>query len=89
MDEFYQDEPSSVALAATFSYKIDPIWYRDTSATDHITSNLDHLTVRECYHGGEQLQVSNGAGLQILHTSHSSINIVARPHALHNILHVP
>ena len=65
MDESYQDEPLSVALAATSSYKIDPILYRDTSATDHITSDLDHLTVHECYHEGEQLQVSNRAGLRI------------------------
>ena len=45
--------------------------------------------MRERYHGGEQVQVGNGSGLQILHTSHSSINTVARPLALCNILHVP
>ena len=65
MDESYQDEPPSApfapstALAATSSYKIDPNWYSDTGATDHITSDLNRLTVRERYHGGEQVQVGN------------------------------
>ena len=45
--------------------------------------------MHECYHGGEQIQVSNGVGLCILHTGHSLINIAARPLALRNILHVP
>jgi len=44
--------------------------------------------MRECYHGGEQVQVGNGAGLRILHTGHSSINTAACPLALRNILHV-
>ena len=92
MDKFYQDEPPSApsaALAATSSYKIDPNLYSDIGATDHITSDLDHLVVRERYHRGEQVQVSNGAGLRILHTGHSLINTTARPLALRNILHVP
>ena len=89
MDDSYQDEPPSAAMAATSSYKIDPNWYSDTGATDHITSDLDRLAVRERYHGGEQVQVGNGAGLQIMHVGHSSINTAARPLALRNILHVP
>jgi hypothetical protein len=68
---------------------IDPNWYVDTGATDHITSDLDRLALRERYHGGEQVQVGNGAGLQILHTGHSTINSDHRPLALRNILHVP
>lgn len=65
MDEFYQDEPPSApstVLAATSSYKIYPNWYSDTGAIDHITSDLDRLAVRERDHGGEQVQVGNGAG---------------------------
>ncbi|KAK4421889.1 hypothetical protein Salat_2139500 [Sesamum alatum] len=89
MDESYQTEQPSAAMAATSSYKIDPNRYSDTGATDHITSDLDRLALRERYHGGEQVQVGNGAGLQILHFGHSSINTVARPLALRNILHVP
>ena len=88
-DEFYQDEPPPATLAATSSSKIDPNWYSDTGATDQITSNLDRLAVHECYHGGEQVQVGNGAGLRILHTGHSLINTAACSLALRNIWHVP
>jgi hypothetical protein len=89
MDESYCEEPSTTALAATTSYKVDPNWYLDTGATDHITSDLDRLAIRERYHGGEKVHVGNGTGLCISHIGHSSINSVIRPLALRNILHVP
>lgn len=89
MDASYNEDPPSAALAATSSYKIDPNWYSDTGATDHITSDLDRLALRERYHGGEQVQVGNGAGLPILHIGHSSINTATRSLALRNVLHVP
>jgi hypothetical protein len=43
MDESYQEDPPSAAMATTSSYKIDPNWYVDTGATYHITSDLDRL----------------------------------------------
>jgi hypothetical protein len=64
-------------------------WYSDTGATDHITSDLDRLTMRERYQGGDQVQVGNGTDLQILHIGHSSINTVDRSLALCHVLHVP
>jgi hypothetical protein len=89
MDESYQDEAPSAALSSTCSYKVDPNWYIDTGATDHITSDLDRLTMREPYHGNDMVQVSNGAGLNIMHIGSCSINTDTRPLALHNLLHVP
>jgi hypothetical protein len=65
MDDTY--DPSAT-LASTQSCKVDPNWYSDTGATDHITSDLERLIMREKYNGGDTVQVSNGAGLQILHT---------------------
>lgn len=62
MDESYQEEQPYAAMANTSSYKVDPNWYSDTGATDHITSDLDRLALREQYHGGETVQVGNGAG---------------------------
>jgi hypothetical protein len=53
MDDSYHEEIPSAALASTSSHKVDPNWYNDTGATDHITSDLDHLAVCECYNGGE------------------------------------
>jgi hypothetical protein len=72
MDESYQEEGPSVAVASSHSYQVDPNWYSETGATDYITSDLDRLTMREQYHGGDTVQVGNGAGLRILHTGSCS-----------------
>jgi hypothetical protein len=58
-------------------------------ATYHITSDLDRLAIHEKYHGSDTVQVSNGAGLQILHLGSCSINTNTRPLALNNVLRVP
>jgi hypothetical protein len=89
MDDSYHEEIPSAALASTSSHKMDPNSYNDTGATDDITSDLVHLAIHERYNGGEQVQVGNGAGLDILHTGHSSISTAERPLVLRNILHVP
>ncbi|CAN1775445.1 Retrovirus-related Pol polyprotein from transposon RE1 [Linum perenne] len=39
---------------------IDPTWYFDTGATDHVTPDLGKLTISEDYHGGDKLQIGNG-----------------------------
>ena len=88
MDEAYNEDPPSAAFASTSS-KVDTDWYTDTGATDHITSDLDRLAVRERYHGNDQVQVGNGTGLPIKHTGHCSIHTAARPLALRKVLHVP
>jgi hypothetical protein len=89
MDESYNEDPPSAAVATTTSYKVDLNWYNDTGAIDHITSDLDCLVALERYNGGDQVQVGNGAGLRILHLGHSMINTATHPLALRNILHVP
>jgi hypothetical protein len=89
MDASLNDEEPSANVAAKSSYKVDTDWFLDTGATDHITSDLDRLAIREHYHGNGQVQVWNDTGLKILHTGHSLINTCDRPLALRNILHVP
>jgi histone deacetylase 1/2 len=61
----------------------------DTGATDHITSDLDRLAVREAYNGNDRVHVGNGAGLPISHVGHGTLNTIAKPLHLWNILHVP
>jgi hypothetical protein len=39
----------------TPSYTVDPTWYMDTGATDHVTSELDKLAMREAYHGHDKV----------------------------------
>lgn len=76
--------------SATFgSYNNDPNWYIDTGATDHLTSDLDRLSLPERYQGKDQVQVANGIGLHISHVGHSKIHSLGRPLVLKNILHVP
>jgi histone deacetylase 1/2 len=87
MDESFREDPS--AMVAMSSYKIDQNWYSDTGATDYITSNLDRLAIRERYNGGYKVHVSNGTGLNILHTGHASLRTASHSLALRNVLHVP
>jgi hypothetical protein len=51
-DESYQVQGNSrSAGSATTNYGVDTNWYMDSGATDHITSELEKLTVRDKYHG--------------------------------------
>ena len=74
---------------AVNSYGIDTNWYTDTSATDHITSELDKMTIREKYKGHDQIHTANGAGMKIKHIGHSIMHAPSRNLHLKNILHVP
>ena len=83
------EEEHHSANHATTSYQVEPNWYMDSDATDHITGDLEHLHVRDTYHGNDRVQVGNGAGLQITHTGHSTINTTAKNLVLKDVLHVP
>jgi hypothetical protein len=37
------------------SYGVDTNWYIDTGATDHVTDELEKLSVHERYKGGDQI----------------------------------
>lgn len=50
-DEDFVPDNKHVAAAATSSYGVDTNWYIDMGATDHITGELDKLTVKEKYNG--------------------------------------
>jgi hypothetical protein len=70
-------------------YNVDLAWYSDTGATDHITSELDKLAVREKYSGLEQIHAANEGGMQITHVGHSTLYTPLRTLSLKNVLHVP
>jgi hypothetical protein len=53
-DESYSSTSSKTAAAATQGYGVDTNWYTDTAATDHITSELDKLTVQNKYKGSDR-----------------------------------
>jgi histone deacetylase 1/2 len=68
---------------------VDPSWYADTGATDHLTNELDKLHMKEQYHGKDHVHTANGAGMRITHIGHSTLPTSSHPLYLKNILHVP
>jgi histone deacetylase 1/2 len=65
------------------------VWYTDSGANVHITSNDQHLTQKLPYHQGETVTVGNGAGLVIKSTGSTSLQINKTNFHLSNILHCP
>jgi hypothetical protein len=61
----------------------------DSGATDHITGELDKLTVRNKYQGGDQIHMASGACMNISHIGHDVVNTPHRSIQLNNILYVP
>ena len=49
----------------TSSLPVDPHWYMDTGATEHLTGQLEKLNTQEPYHGKDQVYTANGAGMRI------------------------
>lgn len=91
-DENFTGPPSSShksASSATTSYGVDTNWYMDSSVTDHITRELNKLTVCDSYTEGDQVHAANGSGMEIDYVGHSTLH--SQNHTLHlnNILHVP
>jgi histone deacetylase 1/2 len=72
-DASYTPPQKSASSATTPYYGVDSNWYMDTGATDHITSELDKLTVRDKYHGGEQVHTASGSGMRISHVGHLAL----------------
>jgi histone deacetylase 1/2 len=81
--------PQKSASSATASYGVDTNWYMDTGATDHITSELDKLSVCDKYHGGEQVHTASGSGMEISHIGHDILRSPNTNLQLKHILHVP
>jgi len=75
--------------AAMYSYGVDTNWYTDTGATDHVTSELDRLTIQEKYTGNDKIRTANGAGMNINHIGNAIVRTPHRDLHLNNVLHVP
>jgi hypothetical protein len=86
-DEEYVPNPRSVAT--TSGPGADAAWYTDSSATYHITSELDRLTMHEPYTGTDQIYVANGSGMGITRISTSNVPTAGHDLVLKNVLHVP
>lgn len=81
--------PEKSSTAATTSYDIDTNWYADSGSTDHITSELERLSVRDKYSGHDQVHTTSGTCMEIDHIGHATFRTPHRDLALNNVLHVP
>ena len=61
----------------------------DSGATDHISGDLEKLTLREKYNGGDQVHAANGIGMEIDYIGHSTLHSPNSVLHLNNVLHVP
>jgi hypothetical protein len=67
----------------------DPNWYLDSSATDHITEELEKLTMLERYKDNHPVWAANGASMDIDHIGNSIIPTTSHPLDLNHVLPVP
>ncbi|XP_073363465.1 uncharacterized protein [Aegilops tauschii subsp. strangulata] len=56
----YEENDQEEKEAHAVSYGVDTNWYADGAATNHITGELDKLTIREKYNGGDQIRTVPG-----------------------------
>uniref|UniRef100_A0A2N9FKJ8 Integrase catalytic domain-containing protein n=1 Tax=Fagus sylvatica TaxID=28930 RepID=A0A2N9FKJ8_FAGSY len=72
MDFAYQGRHPPAKLAAMASTSNNSqggeTWLTDTGATDHLTANLNNLTVQNPYKGSDQVAVGNGQSIPINNT---------------------
>jgi hypothetical protein len=74
---------------ATNSYSVDSNWYADSSATDHVSGDLEKLVVREPYNDNGQIYTASSSGMHIEHVGKSVIHTLYCDLNLHHVLHVP
>jgi hypothetical protein len=74
---------------AATSYGVDSNWYADSGAIDHVARELDKLTVKDTYTGGDQIYTVSGSSMHIKHVGHTIIRTPHRDLKLNHVLHVP
>jgi hypothetical protein len=67
---------------------MDPIWYTNNATTNHITSDLDKITMKETYCGHDQVLATNGTGMTIKHAGKSMVFTPSQSIFLNNVSHV-
>jgi hypothetical protein len=74
---------------ATSGPDTDNAWYMDSGVTDHITGELDQLTMHEPYTGIDQIHAANDSGMAITRIGTSFIPTFDCDLVLNKVLHVP
>jgi hypothetical protein len=86
-DEGYVPEQRVSAMASS-STSANPNRYLDSGATNHITGELEKLTMHQRYTRYDQIQTPNGTGMESTHIGKSVLPNPHRPLHLNLILHV-
>jgi hypothetical protein len=81
--------PENRVAATTSTSGTDLNWYLDSGATDHITGELEKLTLHDRYNGNDHIHAANGAGMDITHIGKFVMTTPSRPLHLNCVLHVP
>lgn len=93
MDYAYQGRHPPRELAAIVSHSNavaeEEDWLADSGANNHITANLENLSINQPYNGTEAVTVGNGGGLSITHTGSTSFTTPNAILHLKNILWCP
>ncbi|RVW25023.1 Retrovirus-related Pol polyprotein from transposon RE1 [Vitis vinifera] len=93
MDYAYQGRHPPTQLAAMVAHsnaeQEEETWFADSGANQHITANLEHLTLQQPYIGQENVAVGNGQGLSIAHTGTTIFHTPEAKLNLKRVLHCP
>jgi hypothetical protein len=92
-DESYQPsqnyQTNQKLATAVNSYQYDPNWYVDSGAIDHITGELEKLSIRNKYQGGDQIHTASGTGMNISYIGQTTFPMPSHNILLKDILYVP
>jgi hypothetical protein len=85
----YEDDSTIESCTAGMATSSDNNWYTNSGAIDHITGDLDRLTMHDSYSGHDQIHVANRSAMNIAHIGTSIIPTPTRTLTLNNVLHDP
>jgi hypothetical protein len=85
----YTGEHRNASAAVSTSYDVDTTWYADSGATDHITADLQKLTICDNYLSHDQVHITNGSCMAIDQVGDSVIHTPSRDLALKHVLYIP
>ncbi|XP_010276228.1 PREDICTED: uncharacterized protein LOC104611021 [Nelumbo nucifera] len=86
----FSNKNANVASCTTSSAgsSRDSVWYPDSGTTNHLTTDLNNLSIHNPCNGSKEITVGNGMHLPISYIGSSTIH-TSGFFDLHNILHVP
>jgi hypothetical protein len=76
LDPSWTGPPQKSASATTTSYGVGTNWYIDSGAMDHVTGEIEKLSICDKCHGGDQVHTTSGTGMRIDHIGHSFLHIL-------------